>query len=138
MTEGTLPFELGGKRTPMQGIGISQNELNYTGGVPFPIQELTSTISNRYALFKYAIVSVTINNAIAFGAEVVVRLFIDSDVLAQYTIPTGQTGQVLYDTVAINKVYQNANNVRVEHGGILNGGGATNYTIRVTTFSTEV
>jgi hypothetical protein len=131
------PFELGGKRTPMQGIGTTKHEMEYTGNVPFPQQTIISSISAGYAFFKYAIISVTINNAVAFGSEVQLSVRVGSDQIAQYVIPTGQIGQVIYDTVQIGRVFQNAAEIATTHGGFA-AGGAASYTISVTAFSSEV
>jgi len=128
---------LGVGREPRYIGGVITNDLTYTGGVPFPQNTTTSTVTTGYAHFLYAIVSVVLNNAIAYGTEVNVILNIGNDQIIKYAIPTGQAGQVVYEVVPINKVVVNPISVTVVDGGI-GAGGATNYTWRVVTYHKAV
>ena len=131
---------------PILGVGrdarylspVLKTELTYTGNVPFPQQTLTGAITHNYEMVLYAIVSVSVNNATAFGGEVDVFLSIDNEQIAKYVVPTGQAGQAVYEIVNIGRLFQNYKNFQVVHGGATNGGGAANYTVSVTYFSKEI
>lgn len=133
-----MPFNpfLGLGRDPKHLGGIKQATTTYTGNVPSPVQDDAATISETRIVALYAIVGITVNNGTAYGSEVTMQFRVGNDVYARYVIPTGQQGQIAYEVVPINAEILNPNSLIMSHGAPI-GGGASNYTLKVTLFYKE-
>lgn len=130
-----MPFDfiLGAGREPQHLGGVMRKDVEYNGNVPFPAETVSATISEGNIMALYAIASVQVNNAVAYGNPVILQLRIANDIFARYTLPTGQTGQVLYELVPIGANYVNPVSFSMLHGGE-GAGGASNYTIKCSFF----
>lgn len=134
-----MPFDavLGVGREPRYSVSPIKADASYTGAIPFPQQEVTVTIPEGRIHCDFVIISVTLNNAVVYGQEVQVFARVGSDQLLQYSIPTGQIGQVVYQVIPLGNEIINPVSFVMTHGGIA-AGGATNYTVHCTLFYHEI
>lgn len=136
-----MPFNefFGVGRDPRYLGGLKEAVITISKFTPV-LEETTTTISDKHIFAAYVIVSVTAKNEYPTPSEPTVNLAITlgNEKLAQYVLPTGQVGQVLYETVNVGTTHINPNALKVNWGyDAVFGGDRTYYDIKVTLFYKE-